>query len=278
MRCALLFAVSTLVLASPALGQIEMTAAGGGNVGIGNSPISNARLSVENDVAGMLTTYGIRARAVAGGARIGVYGVSTTSGSTAATGLFGVANGGSDANRGVHGQATSGAGQTAYGVYGSLASGLGLSYAGYFAGDVLVTGTITELSDERFKEDVRPLGGEDGPDGEAILDRVLQLAPVAYRFTEDEQYAHMNLPDGDQFGFLTQDVSRIFPELIGEGRHPTEWIPGEDGELTEVGEEVTYQSMNYIHLIPILVQAIQEQQAEIDELRALVDAFVAGGD
>jgi len=51
---------------------------------------------------------------------------------------------------------------------------------------------------------------------------------------------------------LAQEVKKVFPELVKEN---------EKGEL----------SVNYIGLIPVLIESIKEQQKQIDELKKLVN-------
>lgn len=264
-----------LLLAPAAFAQIEMTAASGGMVGVGVSPTNDTQLYVRNSTSTGLSGYGIRGYVLDGTtARFGVYGRAT--GGNSPYGMYAYGTGGSTSSRGLYAySSSSGQGTSAYAIYANVA-GTGTKYAGYFVGNLHSTGTVTWVSDSRFKEDVRPMGEEES-DGSTISDRLMQLEPVAYRFTNDAQYAHMNLPEGEQFGFIAQDVERIFPELISGGHHPTEMRPDENGDLHEVGEAITYKAMNYVHLIPILVQTVQEQQAEIDELRTLVQQLIGEG-
>jgi hypothetical protein len=109
----------------------------GGNVGIGTtSPLSNARLHVQsaNRYTGYFssststadTTCGIYGSAAGNGHGYGVYGQSTA---WYAYGVYGSASGYSPA--------------TTYGVYGIASSG---GYAGYFSGNVNVTGTLSKGS------------------------------------------------------------------------------------------------------------------------------------
>jgi len=226
-----LAALATLS-ALPARAQIEMTDASGGNVGIGTSPLSNTRLYVVNDDG----DYGVRGVVTGGSKAFGVYGSAQGS-------------------------------IWAYGVYGTTAPGGSNRYAGYFVGDVYVTGSVIELSDGRFKVDVRDLGSIEDPQGRSVLGRVLALEPRAYRFTDDPAYASLNLPAGEQYGFLAQEVATVFPDLVREGVHPAE------GD----GEPLVYQAVDYVHLVPVLVQALQEQQAEIAALRTRLDALDGGG-
>ncbi|MCH8031995.1 MAG: tail fiber domain-containing protein [Bacteroidetes bacterium] len=210
-----------------------MTSATGENVGIGTSPDNNTRLRVVNDGG----AYGIRGEAINDGKTRGVYGVAQGS-------IY------------------------AFGVHGTTLPSTGVRYAGYFSGDVHVTGTITSGSDALFKENVRPLDGEEDSQGRSVLERFELLQPVAYTFTRDAQYAHMNLPEGEQFGLISQDVETVFPELVSEEIHPA---------AEEEGEPITYKGLNYIHLAPILVHVVQKQQAEIDALRVLVEELMQGG-
>ena len=56
-----------------------------------------------------------------------------------------------------------------------------------------------------------------------------------------------------KIGLLAQDVLAVFPELVKEANN-------EDGTL----------SVNYQGLIPVLINAIKEQQAEINELKKMI--------
>ena len=49
----------------------------------------------------------------------------------------------------------------------------------------------------------------------------------------------------------------------------------EEGRIVTSTEDVTAKSVNYTGLIPLLLQAIQEQQAQIEALTAEVHALKA---
>jgi hypothetical protein len=74
------------------------------------------------------------------GGYVGAYGLVEPTGLGEYRGVYGRCNGGSGTNYGVQGAA--GGSGTNYGVYGS-ASGAGTNWAGYFDGDVRITGTLT---------------------------------------------------------------------------------------------------------------------------------------
>jgi len=53
----------------------------------------------------------------------------------------------------------------------------------------------------------------------------------------------------------------VFPELVKHGVHP-----GDDEN-----EPVEYEGIAYIPLTAILIEAVQEQQAQIEELKAEIE-------
>ncbi len=107
----------------------------------------------------------------------------------------------------------------------------------HVAGTILATGTITAMSDKRLKTGIQPLTG--------VLDKVLQTRATSYRFTTSDEYAELELPKDEQIGFIAQEVEKIFPELV---------LTHEEG----------LKSVDYMKFVPILAQAIKEQQSIID--------------
>ncbi|NJO01930.1 MAG: tail fiber domain-containing protein [Bacteroidia bacterium] len=97
-------------------------------------------------------------------------------------------------------------------------------------------------SDKRFKKDIQPVT--------KALSKINQLTGVGYSY-RTEEFAKSNLPAGKSLGFIAQDIEKVFPELVHRNAEG-------------------YMSVNYDGLIPVLVEAIKEQQAQIEELKALV--------
>lgn len=92
------------------------------------------------------------------------------------------------------------------------------------------------------------------------LSYINQLEPLTFEFDKDS-YKQLNLPGGKQYGFIADDVQRILPNLVTKNY---KWYTaGKNNQRT-----VTTTAVNYEQLIPLLVSAIKEQQAEINELRA----------
>ncbi|HAB19958.1 MAG TPA: tail fiber domain-containing protein [Verrucomicrobiota bacterium] len=85
-------------------------------------------------------------------------------------------------------------------------------------------GRWTALSDLRLKKNISEL--------DSVLDRVNQLRPVTYRFTNQLDWAPLNL------GFIAQEVEPLFPEVVSE-------IGG-------------FKGIAYSSLVPVALAAIQE--------------------
>lgn len=142
-----------------------------------------------------------------------------------------------------------------YGIHAS-ASGIN-TISGYFSGNVYVTGTVTQGSDLALKKNVRPMGG--------ALVKVMGLKPKSYEMNQADHKA-MNLPSGTKFGLIAQEVQEVFPELVSEVAHPND----------EKKEPVKVKGVDYIGLVPVLLKAMQEQQAEIEGLRSELNLIRSG--
>lgn len=103
--------------------------------------------------------------------------------------------------------------------------------------DVTTSGLFVQ-SDERFKENIEPVSG--------TLKALEGLEAVTY----DLKRQHASLKnDNGRYGFLAQNVKDVFPELVHS-------------------DKSGYMYVDYIGLIPILVQSINELRAELAEVKA----------
>ncbi|MDA8947892.1 tail fiber domain-containing protein [Flavobacteriaceae bacterium] len=73
-------------------------------------------------------------------------------------------------------------------------------------------------------------------------EKILKLQPKQFNYKKNSQKT--------QFGFLAQEVEKIYPELVHQ-------VSGND----------SLKSIDYFGLIPLLVQVIQQQQLEINQLK-----------
>jgi hypothetical protein len=161
------------------------------------------------------------------------------------------------------------------GIYSSFPQGAGP--AGLFDGDVQVNGNLSVMSDERKKENIGDLKG--------ALAIVQRLKGHTYTFKADE---NINLAEGEQIGFLAQELETVLPNLVSEVNIPTHNVPnqtkpadplkkGEQPQAEKLAnlpsEEV--KTVNYIGVIPVLVEAIKEQQVLIERQQAQIQALEA---
>lgn len=104
-------------------------------------------------------------------------------------------------------------------------------------GDIHYTGVLQDVSDERLKENIKPLEGS--------LERVVTLGGYTFTMKEDEAGVV-------EYGLLAQEVEQVFPELV---------TTGDDG----------FKTMNYIGMIAPLVEAVKAQQVQIEALEARIE-------
>ena len=101
-------------------------------------------------------------------------------------------------------------------------------------GKVKSTG-INETSDGRLKKNIVPI--------ESALTKILSLKGVTYDWRMEE-FPERNFLVGKQYGLIAQELEKIIPELVDT-------------------DEEGWKSIEYSHLVPVLIEAIKEQQAII---------------
>lgn len=163
-------------------------------------------------------------------------------------------------------------------VYGSVSAednGIYIPgrYAGYFNGNVYVSGSIygrlLTSSAIMSTQNLRSLSNEPLRGGETVTDRMNQLNIVQYNLKRpEEMFASRTVSASDtveiaptlspedlqalekpHYGLIAQELKEIYPELVYENS---------EGEL----------SINYVEMIPLLVQSIQELTSKITVLEA----------
>ncbi len=97
-----------------------------------------------------------------------------------------------------------------------------------------VNGTVS-TSDIRHKKDIVDL--------KYGLNEILKLKPVTFRWKSGEDN-RLNL------GLIAQDVEKVLPEVVDTGNDPDKTL-----------------GLNYTAIVPVLIKSIQEQQAEIENLK-----------
>lgn len=151
---------------------------------------------------------------------------------------------------------------TKYGVYSTINGGSG--YAGYFVGDVFIDGTFTiNLMSPNPTLKMAKVNN--------AADRLKTLSALAYQPTVKEAEART------KYTLDIASVKNAFPELVFETERPMdeeELVEGEEPkETTTPTKTTTVTSIDYNGLIPVLVEAIKEQQAQIEDLQNKLEAL-----
>ena len=101
-----------------------------------------------------------------------------------------------------------------------------------FNGDATLAGNLNINSDARLKANIISLG--------STLSKLLQIDGKSYTMKKDES-------EKQKIGLLAQDIEKVFPELVSESHG--------------------IKSVNYQGLVPVLINALKEQQNEIEILK-----------
>jgi hypothetical protein len=147
-----------------------------------------------------------------------------------------------------------------YNTYGNIddyisAAGTGnINGSGFFNGnDLYVVGNITAYySDERLKDVIGPIPNS--------LDKIMSLSGFYYTNNEiAKKWGYTD--DSIQLGLSAQEVQKVCPELV----QPAPFDIEADG--TSISGE-HYLTVKYDRLIPVLVEAIKEQQTQMNDMKS----------
>ncbi len=123
------------------------------------------------------------------------------------------------------------------------------------SGNFSSTGDITSsASDGRLKENKVPIT--------SAIKKVTQLKGITYDWVDNinEVVGGEWNPDKKRAGLIAQDVQKVFPEVVSLA--PFDRTP--EGK-SRSGKD--YLTVDYASIVPLLVEAIKEQQVQIEELK-----------
>ncbi len=107
-----------------------------------------------------------------------------------------------------------------------------------FDGTTTIAGDLSINSDARLKANIISLG--------STLAKVLQIDGKSYTMKKDENKKQ-------KIGVLAQDIEKVFPELVSESNG--------------------VKSVNYQGLVPVLINALKEQDAKMNEQQTEIDTY-----
>jgi hypothetical protein len=103
----------------------------------------------------------------------------------------------------------------------------------HVVGNILATGTITQASSRRWKTNIMPM--------KKALEKVLRLQGVTFRWKTDGR---------NDFGLIAEEVAEVIPEAV-----------------TFEENHKDAKGVDYGRLVAVLIEAIKEQQTEIQFLK-----------
>jgi len=104
--------------------------------------------------------------------------------------------------------------------------------------DLTVSGDVVVSSDARLKANIVSLG--------STLAKLLLIDGKTYTMKKDGK---------QKIGVLAQDIQKVFPELV-------------------TTDNKDMLAVNYQGLVPVLINALKEQQSEIDELKEMFKELI----
>jgi hypothetical protein len=118
---------------------------------------------------------------------------------------------------------------------------------------VYATNGTINTSDATLKRDIKPLGYGIG--------EIMKLKPVSYHWIDGRP------GEGRVMGFLAQDLQQVIPEVV----RTKEWVYDDNKREKGHWQPMEKMGVAYSEIIPVTVSAIQEQQKEIDALKAEIE-------
>lgn len=118
-----------------------------------------------------------------------------------------------------------------------------------YVNNLTVEGTFTNLSDARYKENISNL------DTETVIKKINQMNPCKYNLKEtDSSFVH--------YGLIAQEFENIYPELV---------LKRNDILNNDNTSDSTIKTINYIELIPLLIENIKYLNKEVEHLKSTID-------
>ena len=101
-------------------------------------------------------------------------------------------------------------------------------------------------SDKRLKENIKPLDN--------ALDKVMKISGVSFDWKEltEEEKKTIHGNEGHDVGVIAQEIEKVLPEVV-------------------TTRDSGYKAVKYEKIVPLLIEAIKEQQDQINELKGIIN-------
>jgi hypothetical protein len=124
----------------------------------------------------------------------------------------------------------------------------------YIPGDLYLDGNFINASDIQLKTNIETICDEQ-------IKKLLNLKTYSYTFKDDSN-------NKTHYGLIAQDVEIDFPELVIIK-------PDLNRDLNaDIDTNNVYKGVNYLEMVPLLLNIIQKQQKEINLLQTKVNAIL----
>jgi hypothetical protein len=136
--------------------------------------------------------------------------------------------------------------------------GVGTTASGT-TGEIRATNNITAyFSDKRLKDIKSTIPN--------ALDKVMSLSGVLY--TSNEIAAKYGYKDQfEQVGVIAQEVESVLPQIVKRAPFDSKYVNGQEVSIS--GEN--YKTVQYEKLVPLLIEAIKDQQGQIEVMKAEIN-------
>ncbi|MDR1729863.1 MAG: tail fiber domain-containing protein [Prevotellaceae bacterium] len=169
-----------------------------------------------------------------------------------------------------------------YGIYSTVSGGASAKrYSGYFtggkfvvmngsvgigkeptgglldvAGNIAVNGSVVISSDERLKTAIKPLSDEKEKlyllQGKSYKKVLPPIEEEKDSLSATGKAQEKEVVEFSEYGYLAQELKEIFPDLVNQ-------------------DSAGYYSVNYIGLIPVIIEALKDQRSEIEEKQIRIE-------
>ena len=134
------------------------------------------------------------------------------------------------------------------------------------------SGSWLANSDARIKTEVQEIDG--------ALDRLMQVRPVTFRYSEDYRKAHPGVGEARYYNVIAQEFARVFPEAVkGSG----EILPGReadaDNEILQVDvHPALITSIAAVQELAVRLERAEARNAELEARLARLEALLGAAE